>query len=426
LKISNVRRRRAPHPLKHVNAQSYSTLLKSRRYRRELPTGTRNSPGVDNGSYTQTGEGQALFPDSEDRSPNAPIQAQKASGGRKSSIVDVTPNISVIVPLYNKAPYITRCLRSILSQTYGNFEIIVVDDGSTDEGAALVRAYSDPRIFLISQTNRGPGAARNRGIARARGELIAFIDADDEWLPQYLEKTDEVFRHYGPSISAVTWGYYESPGMSPLEAVWRSRGLQDGPFTVRQDTCPVSLVAALAYMSPCSTTARAALIRRLGGFFEGNRCLYGEDAYLWLKVLMNGLVVFSLKPLVVFHRDASALSNNLRAGRPVEPFLIDPSPIEAACPIALRPLLGEVLAIRAFKTACVVSYWGDWREASALRSRFASRARFKRPYFFASMLCATPLGPFIGRMLRLLKSVLHYSDRLVTRAATLCARSTLG
>jgi len=94
--------------------------------------------------------------------------------------------VSIVIPLYNKAPYVRRALDSIAVQTFADFEAIIVDDGSTDMGAAVVANYSDPRFRLIRQENAGPGAARNAGIAQAQGEFIAFLDSDDEWLPNYL------------------------------------------------------------------------------------------------------------------------------------------------------------------------------------------------------------------------------------------------
>src|SRR6185312_7639068 len=93
--------------------------------------------------------------------------------------------VSVVLPLYNKAPFITRALDSIAAQTYRNFEAIIVDDGSTDGSGDIAASYPDPRFRVIRQTNAGPGAARNRGVDEAKGEVLAFLDADDEWLPGF-------------------------------------------------------------------------------------------------------------------------------------------------------------------------------------------------------------------------------------------------
>ena len=99
------------------------------------------------------------------------------------------PNFTVIIPLYNKAEHILRTLESVLCQKYPAAEIIVVDDGSTDQGPALVSAANIKNLTLIQQTNGGVSSARNKGITLAKSEYIAFLDADDQWLPLYLEET---------------------------------------------------------------------------------------------------------------------------------------------------------------------------------------------------------------------------------------------
>ena len=94
---------------------------------------------------------------------------------------------SVIIPLYNKEKYIKQTILSVLNQTFSDFEIIVVDDGSTDKSSEIVKFINSRKIKLIYQENSGPSRARNRGIEEARGEYLAFLDADDEWLPKKLE-----------------------------------------------------------------------------------------------------------------------------------------------------------------------------------------------------------------------------------------------
>ena len=131
--------------------------------------------------------------------------------------------VSIVVPLYNKAPYVRRALDSIAAQTLSDFEVIVVDDGSTDDGASIVANYGDSRVRLVRQPNVGPGAARNAGLAQAQGEFIAFLDADDQWLPTYLEESVRQLEESGQDVAAVSSGYIEYPSGLSKEKMWRKR-----------------------------------------------------------------------------------------------------------------------------------------------------------------------------------------------------------
>jgi glycosyltransferase involved in cell wall biosynthesis len=97
------------------------------------------------------------------------------------------PDISVILPVYNREAYVREAVESVLSQTVTDFELIIVDDGSTDASGDIIRSISDPRILLIRTENRGVAAARNLGLDRSTGRIITFIDSDDRWLPHYLQ-----------------------------------------------------------------------------------------------------------------------------------------------------------------------------------------------------------------------------------------------
>ena len=316
-----------------------------------------------------------------------------------------TPRVSIIIPLYNKESCVLRALNSIVEQTFSNYEVIVVDDGSSDKGPEIVVNYDDPRFRLIKQLNAGPGSARNRGIAEARGELVAFLDADDEWLPNHLEDIVRLLDKLGEEVVSVSSGYFEHPSGISREPLWRARGITEGPFRLDPNTPPMAAVHGLAYISPWSSLLRAPVVRKWGGFYARDRCLYGEDAYLWLKILLNETVAFHLDPTVRFHSETSELSRNLPGPHPLEPFLLYPSEIEEVCPPHLRKLLTRILAIRAFKAACVFGYWGQWREARSIIDRFSVAGAWKLPYYVPAKVCSTPLGPSFGRLWRMLKRV---------------------
>jgi len=104
-----------------------------------------------------------------------------------------TPLVSIIIPTYNRAGFLKEAIKSVLAQTYKNIEVIVVDDGSTDNTPKLVKQFTDKRIIYLRQENKGASSARNKGIESARGNYIAFLDSDDIWLPQKIEKQLKIF-----------------------------------------------------------------------------------------------------------------------------------------------------------------------------------------------------------------------------------------
>jgi len=119
-------------------------------------------------------------------------------------MTESSPTVSVILPTYNRAHLIGRAIQSVLSQTYQDFELIIVDDGSTDNTKEIVKSFNNVRIKYIKHAkNKGGSAARNTGIRAARGEYIAFQDSDDEWLPEKLEKQTAILINASPKVGIV-------------------------------------------------------------------------------------------------------------------------------------------------------------------------------------------------------------------------------
>jgi glycosyltransferase involved in cell wall biosynthesis len=116
------------------------------------------------------------------------------------------PIFSVIIPLYNKGPHIERALNSVLNQTVKDFEVIVIDGGSNDNGPDIVRKYKDSRIRFIEQEGKGVSTARNQAVEASNSELIALLDADDEWMPKHLEVILQL-KHDFPEAGAYTTAY---------------------------------------------------------------------------------------------------------------------------------------------------------------------------------------------------------------------------
>src|SRR5215207_4189569 len=146
------------------------------------------------------------------------------------------PAVSVVLPTYNRAPLLGRSIRSVLGQSYGDFELLVIDDGSTDGTAGVVAAFGDPRVrYVPLARNTGAGAARNVGIRMSRGRFMAFQDSDDEWLPSKLAKQLSAFGR-GPSGLGVVY--------SDMRRVW---GDGTETYLAAPDVLPGRLVGSSAW-----------------------------------------------------------------------------------------------------------------------------------------------------------------------------------
>jgi glycosyltransferase involved in cell wall biosynthesis len=221
------------------------------------------------------------------------------------------PAVSVVIPLYNKGPYIARALNSVLAQTFQDFEVIVVDDGSTDDGAEVVRSFEDPRIRLIQQENRGVSAARNRGIEVARAELIAFLDADDEWLAGHLKILVRLRAKY-PEAGAYGTAYLIARRNLRIK-VANFCAIPEEPW---EGLLPSYFKAATLGAPPISASTVAIpqyILKEMGGFTTEE--WMGEDVDLWGRIALKYPIAFSWDGKGIYHTEASN-----RACNKVEPL----------------------------------------------------------------------------------------------------------
>ncbi len=208
--------------------------------------------------------------------------------------------ISVIIPLYNKADSIAKALDSIQAQTYQDFEVVVVDDGSTDNGATIVEQQKDSRIRLIHQTNAGVSAARNRGIEEALGEYVAFLDADDEWEPQFLEEIITLQRMHPECRAQATNYIFNSRGVKS------STILRKLPFKGERGVLTNYFVVASCSHPPVWTSAvciERKLLQEIGGFPVGVKS--GEDLLTWARIAVRTNWAYSLKAYAQYNVDLS-------------------------------------------------------------------------------------------------------------------------
>ena len=220
--------------------------------------------------------------------------------------------ISIVIPLYNKAAYIGRTLETVLAQTCQDFEVVVVDDGSTDGSADAVRQVTDNRIRLVQQQNGGVSAARNRGIDEARGEYIAFLDADDEWKPTYLETQLQLTKKYPQcDVFATNYEFRDEHGTTkPTILRKMSFDSEDGELTNYFE------VASCSHPPICSISimVRKQAIQSVGGFPVGIKS--GEDLLTWARLAVRFRIAYSRKALAVFIFDENLFNEDQKQRKP--------------------------------------------------------------------------------------------------------------
>jgi hypothetical protein len=306
------------------------------------------------------------------------------------------PTISVLIPLYNKEAWVARCLESIRAQTFTDYEIIVVDDGSTDDGAATAKRYLAARDQFITQANAGPGAARNRGIAVARGQYLAFIDADDEWVPEFLARAAGAFAVLHKSVEVVSQARTVAPGgfvVGPRR--WQARrALRLGPG------CPLrAAFDTIGLLGTGRIAVKRSALARLGGFYDQGRALIGEDTWLWLKLAFGCAIYADPRVGMVNHTDAGDLWKGGRAQVPygfVEPHFTHFGTLREACDPSLHQVLDRVHLSLLLERAASLTLYGDWRLSGTLW-RPLTGCQCRRGASSIRWLCTTRMLAGVGK-----------------------------
>ncbi len=253
------------------------------------------------------------------------------------------PRVSVIVPLYNKGDFVRRTIDSVLAQTVSDWEIVVVDDGSIDDGPATVERYGDPRIRLIRQENAGPGAARNRAIREAYGEWIAPLDADDsfdpEWMATMLGWADEA-----PDCDAIVCYWYTNPtDREQVRRRYRDAGVPEGAYRLEPDIDVVTMFRLMTRFGARNTMLRRSFVlEKTTGFYEP-KGIYGEDHYLWAQVLLGTKVYLGAEVLAFWDHGAAEISFWRKRGAPppVRAVVIDGDEVRARAGPRYSALIGS-------------------------------------------------------------------------------------
>lgn len=260
--------------------------------------------------------------------------------------------ISVVIPLYNKEKQIAHTLQSVLNQTFQDFEIVIVDDGSTDGSVAEVKKFTDPRIRLICQKNAGVSAARNRGIEEAKSDLIAFLDADDEWKPEYLTTQYHLYQKYPEcSVYACNYEFRDSKGKVTLTIIRKL------PFKGEDGILSNYFEVASCSHPPLWTSAvmvKKQAIQAIGGFPIGIKS--GEDLLTWARLAVYGKIAYSRSVQAIYNLGEGYILTNLP---PRRQDIGDPVGKELVKLLTIYP--NKVMLRR------YISHWHKMRASVAIR-----------------------------------------------------------
>lgn len=196
--------------------------------------------------------------------------------------------VSIILPTYNRADFLSRALDSVLAQTYGDWECVVIDDGSTDNTDAVLAGYGDPRIIRFRQENQGVSGARNAGIARCRGEVLALLDSDDEWMERKLET----------QLAYMADNGYE---ISQTEEIWvrNGRRVNQPARYARPEGWFFEASLEMCLISPSCTMFTRRAWEVMGPFDTAMPSC--EDYDMWLRACLHFPVGLVREPLTVKH-----------------------------------------------------------------------------------------------------------------------------
>ena len=215
------------------------------------------------------------------------------------------PAVSVITPAFNTAPFLAETVESVLAQRFQDWELVIVDDGSTDDTAEIAQRYADrdARIRIVRQENRGLAAARNTAVHAARGEFCALLDSDDVWLPGFLGSQMEVFARH-PDTALVTGNAHYMGGPRNGEPV---RPIVGGTPVIPVEEMLVNECAVFVM-----TTFRRAVFHAIGGFDPSKR--RSEDWDFWIRAALAGFIMRrNPSPLAAYRVREGSLSQDARS-----------------------------------------------------------------------------------------------------------------
>lgn len=256
--------------------------------------------------------------------------------------------ISVIIPVYNNEKFIKTAIASVFNQTYKKTEIIVVDDGSTDGTRDIVESLKG-KVKVVSQDNQGAAAARNLGAGLAQGYWIAFLDSDDTWLPEKLERQIS-------ETGKRDWSYTDTQFMGGA-----NNGLRDSQFTKKYEGNVLRKLVQGNFISTSTVMIKSSVFKEFGGFDVSLRSI--QDWELWTRISEKHEITYIDEPLVHYRVHSASISRNTRKTLPNHLRVIDTIFSRAGSDPEVRKLKPYSIANSYGICSYISEEEGDWKFA---------------------------------------------------------------
>jgi len=319
-------------------------------------------------------------------------------------------SVSVVIPLFDKADHIRQTIESVLAQSRRPEEILVIDDGSTDGGDRTVLEYA-PRVSLVRRSHQGVSAARNHGIEIAKGEVIAFLDADDYWKPRFLENVAALLERFPQACAAGSaYEFLTKPGqISQFYFVGVPGQANQGIINYFSD---ILAKGAASPLHSSGVIARTSVLKQIGGFPAGAR--WGEDHDTFARLALAGEIAFVNETLLTVNVIATNRASDSQSPRPALPAVATiANALAAAVDHKRREELRKYLKRLAFISPMNNLKFGY---SSLARSQLIEYRRLMGlgPRWFALMLCSF-LPPPLVRMLVLIRRFVQVASGTALR-----------
>lgn len=297
---------------------------------------------------------------------------------------------SVVIPLYNKEKYILRTVESVLSQSFADFELIIVDDGSVDNSLDVIKNILDPRIKIIQQANQGEGPARNKGMAEARYDWIALLDADDAWSINHLNELDKII-HSAPSLGMVSTRHLKlNTNLNPPPTS------EDKPSNIRLIDYFLEASKDISIVCSSSVAISKKAFDHIGGF--GNAKM-GADLEYWARVALSYPVAISDKTTCYYFRGTGGITESETVAKKEYKYLTSLKDLSPSLEMLIKqsiknPAILKKNNIKAYINSRVYNavVGATFREDFAIGKNYAKLAtpRLEARYMFLKLYQITP------------------------------------